>query len=733
MSAQAAPANDDATGDTEESESSAEIIRQAKKRFKRCEDWESNARKLILSDIKFANADPDNGWQWPNDLRVNRETDKRPCLTINEVRQHNLQIVNDAKQNKPSVKARPAGGKASYEAAQVFEGIIRHIEYISKAQQAYDVATRFQVEGGYGVWRIVTEYLDNDTFDQEIFIRTIDDPFSVYFDPDAKEPDKSDSRFAFVFDDMTRDDFEDSYPEYKNRVPRTALNNNEGWLDEDHVRVVEYFRRTKRQDRLVHMVVPETGKVGLVRASKIPKEIMDRVIDDPSSKHRIIEETTVECFLIAGDEILERQIWPGKYIPLVPLIGEEMKIEGRLERKGHTRSMKDAQRMSNYWYSAGVEQVALQGKTPWVGSAAAISGLETYWRTANTVNHSFLPVNHKDEDGNPIPPPQRAQPPELADAYVKGMALASDKMRAVSGQYQSEMGAPSNEKSGKAINARQRQGDTATYHFIDNLGISIGMTGRILIDLIPRIYDTPDRVIKIMAEDGAEDEVSINPNSQLAYMEQRGAQGQAVRRIFNPNVGRYEVMADIGPAYASRREEAFNAYSQIIALNPALVQMIGDLMFKNADFPGAEEIAERLKRGVPLHLLGQGLPPEMQQAQAQIKSLQGLIATLTDELAKEKLRIKQDGSDRSIDAYNAETNRLKVLAAGINPQDIAAMAAKLVMDSLSTQIAGPISDTQDGATESAPAGTPGPAATLAGPHSEALRATVDAASMAGAP
>lgn len=656
------------------------IIAEAQRRFKQCEQWESRARKLFLEDIKFSNADSDNGYQWPNEIRRNRDIDERPCLTINKTRQHNLQIINDAKQNKPRAAVRPVGNGATYEASQVFEGIFRHIEYISNATVAYDTATSFQVQGGIGYWRVVTDYLGNDNFDQEIFIRRVKDPLTVYIDPDINEVDGSDARFGFIFDDMPLDEFRAAYPEYKDIAGTDALGNVQGWVDKDHVRVAEYYRRQEDKDHLISFTDPRTGQAGLLRRKDIPDNIIDGIIDHPSTRIREIKTWKVEWYLIIGDKIGERRDWAGEYIPIIRVIGEETIINGELDRKGHTRAMRDPQRMYNYWSSSAVEHVALQSKTPYIAPAEAIENLEGYWETANTVNHSVLPYNAFTDDGSAIAMPQRVQPPVMAQAYINGMQIAQQEMSMVSGQYAADFGEKSNEISGKAIQERQRRGDNATYHYIDNLAIGIRFTGKILIDLIPKIYDTP-RILRIIGEDGEESHIQLDPKAQQAYQQHEQKEEGEVRAIFNPNVGRYDVEADIGPAYATRRQEAFNAITQIIKEAPALVNVIGDILFKAADFPMAGEIAERMERMVPPQAKGDGLPPAVMELQGELKKMQGLLADMAQELGEERLRLKAKDAQKDIDVYDAITKRMSVLIKEqVNPKDIASMLHDLMLE-----------------------------------------------------
>jgi len=652
------------------------------RRFDICAKWENDCRQRMIEDVKFCNGDPDNLYQWDSAIRNARgygTIDERPCLTINKTRQHCLNIINDAKQNKPSVKVKPVGNEATYEAAQVYEGIIRHIEYISNAQAAYDTATTFQVQGGIGWWRLTTDYPDynDNSFDQEIFIRRIKDPLTVYLDPDIKEADGSDARYGFVFDDMARDVFKDKYPRYKDLATKSPLDVSGEWVRDDQVRVAEYFYVIEEDDSLVAYTDPFTGEKAIERKSKIPKEVYRNIVDAPDTRERDIADRKVKWCLIAGDKIIQKAEWPGRYIPLIRVIGEETIIDGMLDRKGHTRAMKDPQRIYNYWSSAAVEHVALQSKTPYIGPMEAFTNLETYWDSANTVNHAWLPFNGYDDKGQKLDPPERQAPPVMSQAYIEGLKISSDEIMAASGQYQADLGMPSNEKSGVAIQQRQRQGDNATYHYIDNLAIAIRNTGKQLIDLIPKIYDTK-RIIKIMAEDGVEHEVTADPKAQAAYLQKQQDEKETIQSIFNPTVGRYDVEADIGPAYATRRQEAFNAMSQIMQNSPDTMKIAGDLLFRAADFPMANELAVRIKRTIPPQVLNGGPDPQMQQLQEHVGKLTGMLAESQNLLGEEKKRTDLEKKQKEIDEYRAVTDRLKLIMPMMSGEEDEKMKREMV-------------------------------------------------------
>lgn len=682
------------------------IVREAKKRFKKVQEWESTARKRWLEDEKFENGDSDNLYQWPDATLTARgygadgAGDQRPCLTINKTRQHVLQIINDARQNRTHIKFRPVGNGATYDAAQVYDGIVRHIEYISNAQQAYATATRHQVVSGLGYLRVMTDYAGPDTFEQEIYIKRVKNPLTIYLDPDIKEADGSDARYGFVFEDIPKDEFEAQYPDLKD-MATVALNNEEGWITQDHVRIAEYFRRDEVKDELVAFKDPKDpdGDPIMIRRSEMNRSqwraLMSEILDDPDTQRRTVMDHKIHWYKIAGAEIVEDRPWPGKYVPIIRVPGEETVIDGELDRKGHVRAMKDMQRMLNYNASGQAEVVALQTKTPWKAPAASIEGYETYWQSANTANYSILPYNHVDDEGNPIPAPERTDPPVASQAFQVGMETAEAHMMAVSGQYQSDFGAPGNERSGVAIQQRQRQGANATYHYIDHLAMAIRFVGKIIMDLIPKIYDTK-RVIKIMAEDGSDSDVLLDPNHAQAYFEQQQANDNTAKQvIFNPNVGRYDVISDVGPDFATRKQEAFNALTQIAGTNAELMQVIGDLLFKAADFEYAQEISERLERLVPAAAKGQGPNPQVVQLQQQVQSMSKLLDTMSQKLQERDLALKDksakiaEGAEQKIiDVYKAETDRLAVFQDFLAAEPEAAMALirQVLQDAMNTEV-----------------------------------------------
>lgn len=643
------------------------IVRRAHRRWRLCRDYNATATTNWLNDYKFANGDTYNNHQWP--AAVYGDRGDRPSLTVNEVRQHNLHIINEARQNKAQVKYRPTGGDATEEAAEVYEGMYRHMSNISNAQLAQGIAISFQVQAGLGWTLIEAAFKDANpkpdftALEQEIFIRAINNPLQAMIDSDCQQVDGSDARYGFVFSDRPKDEVEEEYPKLKGKlsVQNAVDGQDSGWIREHHVRECRYYEVTEDKDELLMdaagtVVFASQATPSLIRAWEAEAEANETPL-----RRRPVIRKAVKCHLIIGNDLIETTDIPGTMVPLIPWVGEITVIDNILDRKGHTRALISAQQMENYNWSASVEFGALQSKTPYVGPAEAIEGYETYWYTANTVNHAFLPWKHVDANGNPIPPPQRQQPPTGAPVYMEGIVAARQFIQAASGQYDAELGRPGNEKSGKAIQERQRAGATATYHFTDNQALSIRRQGVIIKEWIPIIYDTK-RVAKILSINGDEGEVTIDPDAQKAH-EMRG-----VERIFNPMIGSYEVVSDTGPDYATQRQEAFNAIVQILTQAPQLIDRIGDLLFKVADFRLADEIAERLKPG---------LPPQAQAAiaalQEQLAKGNKLLGETMAALVEERTKSRNDENEAVVKAFDADTKRLAVVKDMI-PMDPEAMA-----------------------------------------------------------
>src|SRR6185312_13574574 len=467
------------------------------------------------------------------------------------------------------------------------------------------------------------------------------------------ETDGSDARYGFIYADRPRDEVELKHPELRGVMPlANAVDDGATeWVRKDHIRVANYYEITEEADELLGNDEGVTILRSKVPASLVKRWEAEAEANGSKLKRRPVVTKRVHRYEIIGDRVVDDERVPGTSIPIIPWVGEVTVIDGILDRKGHTRALISAQQMENYNWSASVEFGALQSKSPWLVPAETVADYMTYYATANFENHAFLPYKHRDDQGREIPKPERQQPPMSAPVYLDGVALARQFMLSASGQYEAEMGAPGNEKSGRAINERQRQGDRATYHFIDNQAIAIRRQGQIVQEWVREIYDTP-RVIKTMGEDRSEVHLQIDPDADKAY--QAAEEGAAA--IFNPNLGKFDVVPDVGPDYATQRQEAFNAIVQIITRAPALIEKIGDLLFKVADFPLADEIAERLKPGMPT-----AAQAAIDELQKQLRASNTRLGEAMQALTEERLKVKAKDSDAVIDAFDADTRRLSAL------------------------------------------------------------------------
>lgn len=644
-----------------------DVIKEARKRFEYAADAELDNRENALEDLRFCN-----GEQWPEGIKKQRDDEGRPCLTINRLPQFVKHVINSQRQNRPSIKVKPVDDKSDPGLARVYEGLIRNIEQQSLADAAYDTALEFGVKGGFGYFRVITEYSNDDAFEQDIRIKRIANPFTVYLDPDHQEPDASDMGWCFVTELLDKDVFEARYPGADSSEFDSGLGDDKTWFSEDKIRVAEYWRKVPTK-KLIGLL--EDGTVTDV--DKLPLEVQP-------VKTREVTCYKIEWRLITGKEVLETREWAGKYIPIIPVFGDETNIEGRKIYSGLVRWAKDPQRMYNYWRTQATELVALAPKAPFLVTPEQVENFEDVWKTANTKTHAYLPYNHT---GAPLP--QRQPFANSPIGAVNEALAASDDIKATTGIYNPSLGMESNETSGRAIIARQRQGDNATFNYIDNLSRAIAHCGRILVDLIPKIYDTP-RIVRLMNDD-SEEMVEINKVVQTPLGE---------TRINDLSVGKYDVVVSVGPAYATRRQEAAESMLQFIQSSPNAGPLIADLVAKNMDWPGAEEIAERLRKALPPHISGQGLPPEIteeiQGREAEIQQEQERLMAESQKHQQMQQQLQQKLNEviererglndikREIDTAKAELVSEKQILQADYKRMVAELRAKALEDKLNS-------------------------------------------------
>jgi hypothetical protein len=641
----------------------------------------SDSREDELDDLRFMAGSPDNQWQWPADVLATRGSvqgqtiNARPCLTINKLPQHVRQVTNEQRQNRPTGKVIPADDKADVAVAEIFDGMVRHIEYISDADVAYDTACDNQVTYGEGYIRLLTEYCREDSFDQDLKIGRVRNSFSVYMDPTIQDPCGSDANWCFLTEDLTKDEYERMFP---NASPVSSMMSQgvgdqslSQWLSEDTVRIAEYFYIEHKSAKL--NLYPDN----VTAIDGTPQDKQLKLMFQKPIRSRNVDKKQVKWLKTNGFEVLQEQDWAGKWIPVIRVVGNEWEVDGQLYVSGLVRNAKDAQRMYNYWVSQEAEMLALAPKAPFIGYGGQFEGYENQWKTANTTNWPYLEVNPDVTDGagSALPLPQRAAPPLAQTGLIQAKMGASDDIKATTGQYDSSLGAASNERSGRAILAREKQGDTGTYHYVDNLSRAIRYVTRQLVDIIPKIYDT-ERVARIVGLDGEVGMVKVNPQQPEPVKSIVDQAGIVMEKVYNLSVGVYDVCVTTGPGYMTKRQEALDAMSMLLQSNPDLWKVAGDLFIKNMDWPGAQEMAARFAKIIdPKVMEGEDQSPEMQQAKQQIEAMtqhmqqmEGMLKRVEQSMEAQQLDIKR--FDSEVKAYDAETKRISAVQASMSEEQI---------------------------------------------------------------
>ena len=650
-------------------------------RLKMAQSAYSDSREDELDDLRFMAGSPDNQWQWPADVLATRGSvqgqtiNARPCLTINKLPQHVRQVTNEQRQNRPSGKVIPADDNADVQVAEIFNGVVRHIEYMSDADVAYDTACDNQVTYGEGYIRLLTEYCNDETFDQDIRIARVRNSFSVYMDPTIQDPCGADAEWCFVTEDILKEEYERMFPDatpistlYSQGVGDQGISS---WLQEDTIRIAEYFYNTYEKATLHLYPDNQTAYRGT------PQDKQLTAMFGKPIRSREVDRKKVMWMKTNGFDVLQEREWAGKWIPVVRVIGNEWEVDGQMYISGLVRNAKDAQRMYNYWTSQEAEMLALAPKAPFIGYGGQFEGYEMQWKTANTTNWPYLEVNPDVTDGAGavLPLPQRAPPPLPQTGLIQAKMGAADDIKGTTGQYDASLGMQGNERSGKAILAREKQGDVGTYHYVDNLARAIRHITRQIVDMIPKIYDT-QRIARIIGVDGEVDMVKFNPSQAEPVKEIRDQMGALIEKVYNPSVGTYDVMVTTGPGYMTKRQEALDAMSQILQSNPQLWSVAGDLFIKNMDWPGAQEMAARFKKILDPKVLSEGdQSPEMMAAQQQLEAMTqelnrmtDIIQNVQDSVAQREVDIKEYKAQ--VDAYDAETKRISAVQQGMTPEQI---------------------------------------------------------------
>jgi hypothetical protein len=626
----------------EKPKDSKELLAKAMTAFERCQEAESENRDCALDDIRFSRL----GEQWPDTIIKQRQLEQRPCLTINKMPAFIRQVVNDARQNKPSIKVHPVDSGADVETADVMNGLIKNIEYTSNADVAYDTAIEASVSGGFGYWRVGLDYAYDDTFDMDLSIDRVANQFSVYGDPDDMGADSSGWNVAFVVEPLRKAEYLAKYKGKKNTdgnevcvdFESDAWSNAGVWRDGDTVMLAEWWRREEVEREIVKC---SNGYVYDKEEFDADPDLQTavemgglKVVGTRTTKSHKVTQT-----ILSGADVLAVNPWPGKYIPIIPVYGDEIVIEGKRYFRSLIHDAKDAQRMTNYWRTTGTELVALAPRVPWIGRKGTFNSDADRWATANTTSHSYLEY---DTDA----PTRLPLDTGVAAGAMQEALNASDDQKAIMGLYDASLGARSNETSGIAINARKREGDVATFHFIDNLSRAIRHTGRILIDLIPKVY-TEERIIRIIGDDGTQETKTIN--GPAPKLDKKGnpvvdEAGNPIMAMHDLTTGKYDLTVTTGPSYTTKREEAAASMTELIRAFPMAAPVVGPMLAKALDWPGADDVAEKLEE-----MTSGQVPPQLQK---QIDEGKQQLEQLTKE--NQQLKMNQQAEQAKMQSQNEQ-------------------------------------------------------------------------------
>jgi hypothetical protein len=644
----------------------AEFLSTALTRFRDTRDATNMLRQEFVEDIRFKA-----GEQWPEVYAQERQRDERPMQTINRIDNFINTVVNQGLQNQPTVKIRPVDSVTDPATADVISGIIRHVIYNGDSKTAFDTAYDFAVSGGMGFIRARTEYCDEASFDQEIRIDRIENPCSVYFPVHLMQTlDYSDAPYAFIRQKISKDEFKKKYPDYEERFASWEQKGtgDDNWHEKDYIYIAEYFTVEEEDTELY--LLPGSDGLPPVFSSELPKGITP-------IQQRTVRKKSVRWHLITEFDILESRKVLGKVIPIFPILGKESILDGVKHYVSLTRYLKEPQKMLNFWYSAFTEVISNAPRAPWLVEETQIANHKEFWENANK-NLPYLPYKGSDLKGNLLPPPTRINPPEVGTSILSGIQYASEFMKDVSGIHDASLGATSNERTGKAIDARTNQGQLATYHFMNSYNRCVRALGKYLVDIIPFVYDTP-RAIRIIGDDMTD---------TVALVNQMHPDVEGTARLYDLSVGKYEVVVTTGPSYDTRRQETQQMLGNLMQTNPQMSLVLTDIFAQISDIPGSEKITARMKKFLNMTFPGlleeneMGTPEQqlqmqiqqmtvdiqnlMQKSEAdeQIKAqmqamLQDLDKQLKDKQAEISARLQVQNMKTEVDAYKAQIDLQK--------------------------------------------------------------------------
>lgn len=620
----------------------ADLIKEAKERYKICQDaWHEHTQKTRKVLKFFA------GEQWDPQLKNNREQAGLPALTVNKLPAFLRQITNEVRQNTPSIQIDPHDDETSQETAEILSGLIKTIESESDADAAYDTGVENAALTGMGFIRVMSEYDGADSFDQKLVVRPVFDMEKVLIDPQHLDIAGADMDYAFVTTSLSKETYKRLYAntELGQKLKMGAKSWSSDWVREDEVLIVEYFYKSY-EEKLLKLVFNTIKNETFTTTDELdPEGVADGTLQ--VLQVRSIQSPIIRWAKLTDGDVLEETTWPGDYIPLIVVKGDEHWVENKRIVKGAVEDAIDSQRAFNYFFSVQAEMTQLAPKSPFIAEARQIANYEHLWRDANVSNLAVLPYNNV--DGVAPPMRQQAEPPIQAAGTL--MAEASDNIKSIFGIFDASLGAQGNETSGKAILARQQQAHTTNYHFYDNLNRSIAQVGRVLLQAIPKFYDQTRQLITTKI-DGKKELVWVNKiNPSTGELEH------------DLTKGKFNVVVEAGASYATKRQEAVESMITLGQAYPNALPVMADLMVGNMDWPGAKQIAARLKAIVPPNVLqateemnpkdAEAMVPQLkqqlQQANQSLEALNAHAQQVENELKNMKEELHLEKLNRSIE------------------------------------------------------------------------------------
>ena len=637
-----------------------ELLKRAKKRYKVMVEADHDNRDMAMDDLKFVNVP---GKQWEENMKQERGT--RPCLEFNKLRISCKRIINDMRANRPGAKVR-AVEDGDVEIAEIREGLIRNIAEQSDLDTIVDYEGEYQVAAGMCAWRVNTKYTHDDAFNQDIIVEPFRNPFTVYVDAQCRDLLKRDAQDWAITERISKESYEERWPKADISDFSAAVDNDfddeETWVTEETVRICEYWWKEPVQKEIWEVVFsPEMDEMGQPQGEG-KTMIVDSTTDeaagiDPAQiqRRRVINTNKIKWAIVSGERVLERGDWAGSMFPFIMVYGEYAWIDGKPVWWGLPRFAKDAQRAYNIARTNIAETIAQAPKTYFWATSKQAEGHMEQWKQAHKKNYPYMLYEPDPKSGGG--PPTRMGGADIPIALMQESQIASDEIKAVTGIFDASMGAQGNESSGRAIIARQSQGEIATFNYQDNMSKGVQRTYEIILDLIPAIYDT-ERELRVLGSDGAEaykkvNEVVIDPMTKRMV------------KVNDLSRGKYDVTVTSGPSFSTLRQEAAETYTAFAQQYPELMAVAGDLVMKSMDLPYADDIAKRLQTILPPQIQEQmneetEIPPEVQQMMQQAQQAMAAVEERGQMVMQAEQELQQSQSAAKDEAQQVKLNQKEV-------------------------------------------------------------------------